>query len=309
MSDKEKEAAQTEHKPEWGPIIKDMVILMVIMGCLGTLCKVAMLPFEHKYEADAVVSLIGKGDLKFDEAGRPMDTPFSEAVTDLAEGAGINVQDNTGRTPLMWAVYANFNNPKEAVTKDELRYFYVSSLLSTPGIDVHARDNDGFTAMHWASWSGMPYSILQLANAGADVNAAESNGYTPLMLAAMRGDDEAVEVLLSLGANPAAKNAEGKTALELIKDAESAYNKREEKIFFGTIPFYDLIFSPDRKAAYERAHAMLDGKVKPAALEEVQKRTLDKINTYWAERAKKAAKDAEQPAEAAEEAPAAPEAK
>ena len=38
----------------------------------------------------------------------------------------------------------------------------------------------------------MPYCTLLLAEAGLDINARENNGFTPLMLAAMRANNEVV---------------------------------------------------------------------------------------------------------------------
>ncbi len=229
----------------WGGIVEDMLKLMLVMGTLGYLCNLAMKPFEQTSDTDSLVSLIRKGALETDKNGEEIDNVY---LRELATGKEcnanfVNTADSTGRTPLMWAVYANYNNPEDALSRDLARLYYVQNLLSQPGIDVQAKDKDGFTALHWASWSGMPYCSLMLVEAGLDVNAKENNGYTPLMLAAMRGNNEAVRMLLSLGADASLKNNDGLTAAELVAGGEGAYNKRDNF-------WFSLIFSSEREAAY-----------------------------------------------------------
>ncbi len=229
----------------WGGIVEDMLKLMLVMGTLGYLCNLAMKPFEQTSDTDSLVSLIRKGALETDKNGKEIDNVYlRELATGKSSNANfVNTADSTGRTPLMWAVYANYNNPEKALSRDLARLYYVQNLLSQPGIDVQAKDKDGFTALHWASWSGMPYCSLMLVEAGLDVNAKENNGYTPLMLAAMRGNNEAVRMLLSLGADASLKNNDGLTAAELVAGGEGAYNKRDNF-------WFSLIFSSEREAAY-----------------------------------------------------------
>lgn len=229
----------------WGGIVEDMLKLMLVMGTLGYLCNLAMKPFEQTSDTDSLVSLIRKGALETDKNGEEIDNVYlRELATGKSSNANfVNTADSTGRTPLMWAVYANYNNPEDALSRDLARLYYVQNLLSQPGIDVQAKDKDGFTALHWASWSGMPYCTLLLVEAGLDVNAKENNGYTPLMLAAMRGNNEAVRMLLSLGADASLKNNAGQTAAELVAGGEGAYSKRDNF-------WFSLIFSSERETAY-----------------------------------------------------------
>ncbi len=242
-----------EHKTEWLPIIKDMCILVCIMGALGYACNLAMKPFESVQVTDSLVSLIRKGGLETErKTGEEIDNVYLREMENGRKEHDdfVNTKDATGRTPLMWAVYANYNNPVAAVKRDLARLFYVQNLLAQPGINVHAKDQDGFTAMHWAAWSGMPYCTLLLAEAGMDINAQENNGFTPLMLASMRGNNEVVKMLLSYGARTDIRNNEGRTAFELASAGENAYSKRE--------PFvYSLIFSPEREAAYKATLELL----------------------------------------------------
>ena len=240
MSDNNNTTTATEvPKTQWGPILKDMFILVCIMATLGYLCKLAMVPFEHTSPTDSLVSIIRKGavtDGKDDTFIKEM----KEGMESVKYKNFVNYPDNTGRTPLMWASYCNFNNTEDALKKDIARLYYVRALLATPGIDAKVTDRDGFTALHWASWSGMPYTAVLLLEAGLDINCKDNNGYTPLMLAAMRGNEKVVRILLSLGADAAAVNKDGKTACQLAVENENAYSKR---VFISV-----WITSPARKA-------------------------------------------------------------
>lgn len=252
--------SDTQHKTEWLPIIKDMCILVCIMGALGYACNLAMKPFESVQVTDSLVSLIRKGGVQ--------DGKDDIFLKEFAEGCKkhkdfVNTPDSTGRTPLMWAVYTNFNNPELSLAKDADRAYYVQELLNAPGVNIHAKDQDGFTALHWAAWSGMPHSAAMLIKAGLDINEKEGNGYTPLMLAAMRGDDTVVKMLLQLGADATATNKDGKTAAQLADEKGQAYDKRQSQA-------YTLIYSDRRSASYHTTQQMLKGAAPaPATIDQV----------------------------------------
>lgn len=264
----------------WGGIIEDMLKLIVAMGILGGACNLAMKPFETVNETDSLVSLIRKGGVD-----RGKDAVFDKELKQGMDSVNdfINTKDNTGRTPLMWAVYSNFNNPDEARKLDLKRVFYVKALLASPGIRPSETDKDGFTALHWAAWSGMPACSLELVGSGLDLNAREGNGYTPLMLAAMRGNADTVEMLLKLGADAAATDKNSKTALQLVTGAEGAYSKR------GDWKFYSLIFSDEREKAYSRTIGLLKNPPALVPMEELQAEASRKIQA--AEAGKPAASD------------------
>ena len=251
--------SDTQQKTEWLPIIKDMCILVCIMGALGYACNLAMKPFESVQVTDSLVSLIRKGGVQ--------DGKDDIFLKEFAEGTKahadfVNTPDSTGRTPLMWAVYTNFNNPQLSLSKDADRAYYVQELLNAPGVNIHAKDQDDFTALHWAAWSGMPHSVAMLVKAGLDINEKEANGYTPLMLAAMRGDDAVVKVLLQLGADTAAVNAESKTAAQLADEKGAAYDKRQSQV-------YSLIYSEERSKAYHATQSLLKAGVPAASVDQV----------------------------------------
>lgn len=274
MSDQETTTSDAP-KTNWLPIIKDMFILVCIMATIGYLCKLAMMPFEYTSPTDSLVSLVRKGAVV-----NGSDPTYLQELEDGQKNNPdfINSVDNTGRTPLMWAAYCNFNNTSKSLEKDLQRLYYVRSILGVPGVKSKAVDQDGFTALHWAAWSGMPHTTVLLLNAGLDINAVDNRGFTPLMLAAMRGNAEVVKVLLSLGAKMDAVNADGQTAAQLVHENEGAYGKREALIFSWTgIPklkdfnLFELIYAPARESAYLGTIKLFDNPPAPQTIEELMK--------------------------------------
>jgi ankyrin repeat protein len=73
------------------------------------------------------------------------------------------------------------------------------------GSDVNAKDNGGYTPLHWAADMGanagdrVPIAKALIA-AGADVNAKDVDGYTPLATARFAEAEAIVEVLVANGA-------------------------------------------------------------------------------------------------------------
>lgn len=68
-------------------------------------------------------------------------------------------------------------------------------------LDV-ARDDEGATALHWASRNGHADSAQLLLDAKCDVNALDTLGWTPLMAATFSNSPEVVRLLLAHGADP-----------------------------------------------------------------------------------------------------------
>ncbi len=253
-------------KTDWKPIIKDFIILMIIMGVLGYACNLLKDSFAYKSPTDSLVSLIRKGDLK-DDNGEMKDKPFLKELEDgVKKNADyVNTRDANERTPLMWAAYANFNDPTQADETDINRIYYIDALFEK-NANIHATDEDGFNALHWAAWSGMRFASYKLVKKGIDINQPESNGFTPLMLAAMRGNATVVDLLLKMGADPSLKNAEGQTALRLVQDAEKAYKKRDAFL-------YGPVFSANREESYVKTCKLLaeaSGKISDEELQKME---------------------------------------
>ena len=73
-----------------------------------------------------------------------------------AEGkAFVNMTDPHGRTPVMWVCYANYNNIETTLKLEATRAPYLDRLLEDPRVEIDRKDKDGWTALHWASWSGL----------------------------------------------------------------------------------------------------------------------------------------------------------
>lgn len=69
------------------------------------------------------------------------------------------------------------------------------------GADLEAQDEDGKTALYWASEFGHCSIMEALLDGGADVNMANYNGWTALHSAALRGDLKVVSLLCKAGAD------------------------------------------------------------------------------------------------------------
>ena len=94
--------------------------------------------------------------------------------------------------------------------------------LVAGGANLHARDDDGMTALDWAvlaHHAGTVKALLSLG-AAADVNAKDNFGYTPLLYAATVdfGDAGILSALLNAGADPKIADKAGKTPLAHAHD-------------------------------------------------------------------------------------------
>ena len=78
----------------------------------------------------------------------------------------MNVRDNDGWTPLMWA--SMYNHDPEVI-----------KTLLAAGADMNARNSYGWTPLMYASmYNHDPEVITTLLAAGADAKAKDNRGYT-----------------------------------------------------------------------------------------------------------------------------------
>jgi ankyrin repeat protein len=92
----------------------------------------------------------------------------------------------------------------------------VKELLATDAALIDARDTDGSTPLHCATWKGQLEVVSVLLSAGADVNAHNNNGHwgtTPLHAAAHANQTAIAKLLIEHGAEVNAKDLSGKTPL------------------------------------------------------------------------------------------------
>ncbi|MDE2814416.1 MAG: ankyrin repeat domain-containing protein [Gemmatimonadota bacterium] len=82
-----------------------------------------------------------------------------------------------------------------------------------------AQDADGQTVLMWAASGGDVEMVRFLLDNGADINAQDNYGYTALTWAAGAGQVEVVRLLLANGADISAQNNSGITALMLAARA------------------------------------------------------------------------------------------
>jgi len=94
--------------------------------------------------------------------------------------------------------------PPEAAVADAAKradWDAVRTLLQQ-GPDVDARQGDGSTALHWASYWDHRETAALLIRAGSEVNATNDLGVTPLWAACENGSPAMAETLLAAGADP-----------------------------------------------------------------------------------------------------------
>lgn len=122
----------------------------------------------------------------------------------LDNGADPNIRNNDGDTPLIRAVSGNYNATSRIAT---------IKLLVEKGADIHAIDAKGRSALIIAVVNGNAEIISFLLSKGAILESVDQEGKTPLMWAATKGNLEIVKLLLAKGADITKTSKEGKTAL------------------------------------------------------------------------------------------------
>ena len=91
----------------------------------------------------------------------------------------VNIGDNTGTTPLMWA---SMNNQVSVI-----------ALLMKYKLDIDLQDDDGWTALHFAVASDSYRAVDILLKNGADANISEKKRKKPLNIC----NDTDIEALLN----------------------------------------------------------------------------------------------------------------
>jgi ankyrin repeat protein len=203
-------------------ILLDALILFAVSTVFVALADRAFSGLKGKIpKDDPVVTAIGQGDLK----------GLENVIAELEQNPKLSVATQTdehGRTALMRAAYANLADPDKLKDADTKRVA-MAALLLTKGARLDAVDHDGWTALMWAAWSGLPQVAGQLLNSGANHAPADHQGNTALILAAQRGEAEIVKALLAKGADKSATNKAGQNALAAAETGRRQHASSPEK--------------------------------------------------------------------------------
>ena len=111
----------------------------------------------------------------------------------------VNVQDDDGRQPLMWAASSGCADA-------------ILSLVNA-GASVSGVDKDGLTALHCAASRGHSDCLEALVSlCGAEIDVFDSNGCSALFYSVTLGHVECTRFLLRAGANVNVQDKKGRTA-------------------------------------------------------------------------------------------------
>lgn len=125
----------------------------------------------------------------------------------LDNGADIDFCDSKNETALIHAI-------REAIV-DLAPQSEAAKVLIHRGADYSLISSDGWQAMHWASYRGLPSIIKTFLSKGVAVDLETQDETTPFMLACKNGKIEVAKLLQSLHADIRHKNVDGKSALTL----------------------------------------------------------------------------------------------
>ena len=92
----------------------------------------------------------------------------------------------------------------------------IKELLAADRGLINARDKDGSTPLHCATWRGQQGVVALLLESGADVNAYNANdhwGTTPLHAAAHANQAAIAQMLIDHGADVNARDLNGQTPM------------------------------------------------------------------------------------------------
>lgn len=156
-----------------------------------------------------------------------MNTNINAADVLINNGADVNIEDISGKTPLHYcAIYDLRDMDNELYREGKLLEFAKKLILS--GAKVNKTDNEGKTPLHYVRNRRMT-ELLILYN--ADLNIQDKDGWTPLHWSVMRGFKSVVWILVKNKADIELKDKDGNTPLD-ISTMEWIKNEGHSEIAF-----------------------------------------------------------------------------
>ncbi len=122
----------------------------------------------------------------------------------VSAGAAVERADLNGQTAVMHAVQNS-------------HLLLVHLLADVAGADLHVRDREQHTLLHWATYRDDAKMCTFLLNRGLSPNDCDANGATALHWAAVRGLPGIVPLLLDHGGDRSIRDKAGKTPLEVAE--------------------------------------------------------------------------------------------
>lgn len=213
------------------PILKDAFILLVVSTAFVTLANMFFKTLKKSVDADPLVTAMLQNDLPtaqklLGDQGMA-DSKTRYPSLQAYQQARLELPDDFGRTPLMMTSYANIESPERLAKTDSERGPFVELFVKS-GAKLDATDKDGWTALMWASWSGLTAVAAELLNSGASPAPADKQGNTALTLAAMRGEAGIVQLLLDKKADASAADKHGKKAVDFAREGLAQYSDKKQ---------------------------------------------------------------------------------
>lgn len=206
-------------------IVLDALILVAVSTVFVAVADRAFSGLKGKIpKDDPVVTAIGQGELK------GLEGVIAGLEADPATKAKVAIQtDEHGRSSLMRAAYVNLGDPEKLKEADGVRKPMIALLLAH-GAVLDGQDHDGWTALMWACWSGLPQVVDALLEQGANHAPEDRQENTALIIAASRGHADIVRALLAKGADPSRINKAGENALAT---AERGLRQHSARFYAG----------------------------------------------------------------------------